>query len=568
MKYGRCLDATLIAVIAFYLMVAPYIDMKKESFNMQAIHDIIDYGIFPRSTIVENYDHVQFPGVTPQTFVGSLVLAGIFKGLNFIMALVGYDFMDPKNVLLVVRSILGLLNALLLIKLKDSVKKVTLNKKLRGSIGFWLIFLLLHKFDLLSFCSRTSPEYIALPVVLMGISKIVEGDISGLFWLSFIGIVFRLEVGLLGGLIALLSSLRYKQSKIRTNIIMLVSGTILGLLATVVVDSYFWGRLIVPELESFLFSIVEGNSVEWGAKPWYAYFQPFFLELLLVIPGYELDPAYDGSNLEEAVYHPARHSLSILLEATLFYSIVRSFNDDNLIETNIFVEPVNTLLAATGLAYISTFRHSNFIAKFMRISVMLSAIAFTLLVAATSLVTSYISSYNYPGADALSYVNSQLLPHQVITVHMDAASCEAGIHKFDQLNNGFVNYVKTESETELLKMLDDIDILISATDMTDFIEELNAKNEEIDTEDSFWLDMGVFGKFSEFSLDEVILFLFSRVKHKTVFLNANLQQSWYQSMKARFAFILGLLRSPIVTKDCIYVYEKVRLGLRNDIKLD
>ena len=565
MKYGRCLDATLIAVIAFYLMVAPYIDMKKESFNMQAIHDIIDYGIFPRSTIVENYDHVQFPSVEPQTFVGNLVLAGIFKGLNFIMTLVGYDLMGQtgfgqNNVLLVVRSILGLLNALLLMKLRNSVKKVTLDKKLRGSIGFWFIFLLLPKFQLFYLSSRTLPEFIALPVVLMGISKIVEGDVSGLFWLSFTGIVFGLKVGLFGGLIALVSSLRYKQSKIRINIIMLVSGTVLGLLATVVVDSYFWGRLIVPELEPYVFNFVEGNVAERGVKPWYVYVLPFLLQLLscpiislLAIHGYIIDPAYDGSSLKEAVYHPARYSLRILLEATLLHSIVRSFYGDKESRIFTFVEPVLTLLAATELAHISTFRNS----KFMSILIVLFVMASSLLMAVFSLYRGYTTSYLFPGADALSYVNSQIQPHQVVMVHMDAASCKTGINKFDQLNNGHVNYVKTESETELLKILDDLDILISATDMTEIIK-LKAENAEIDTGDSTWLEIGVFRKFSGYSFGKVIRFL-ARMNHKTVVLNADFQQSWYQAMKGKFELMLDLLRLSIATKDYIYVYEKVGL---------
>jgi alpha-1,6-mannosyltransferase len=586
MKYDKFLDATLIAVIAYHLLIAPYTKVE-ESFNMQAIHDIINYGIFPRSTIIENYDHVQFPGVVPRTFIGSLVLAGIFKGLNFMMAMVGYDLMvltnlTQKNVLLVVRAILGLLNALLLMKLRDSVNKVTLRKKLRGSIGFWLMFLLLTQFHLLYYCSRTLPNFIALPVVLMGISKIVEGDLSGLVWLSFTGIVFRLEVGLFGGLIALVSSFMFKQSKIHINIIMLVGGTILGLLATVVVDSYFWGRLIVPELESFVFNIVEGKSAEWGVEPWSAYFKQYLFQLfrppiilLLAIPGLFTDPAFEevarlktaGSGLKRAVSHPARHSLRILFVASMLYIAGMSFQPHKEWRFIIYVVPVFTLLAATGLAQISSLRYARFLrnAKLKSISIMLFVIAISLFTAASSLVMGYISSHNYPGADALNFANSYILSNfknHPVLVHMDVASCMSGINRFGQLHNGLINYDKTESKVELLKIWNDVNILLTETDMAE-ISEINTENIY---NASNWEKIYIARTFSGISIGP-LLYIAMALTSDTLFPNI-LQDSWNEVKKGKITTILEVLKSLILTKDYIYVYVRVGAdeGLENELE--
>lgn len=46
----------------------------EESFNTQASHDLLLYGITPSGLV--HYDHYQFPGVVPRTFIGAMALAG------------------------------------------------------------------------------------------------------------------------------------------------------------------------------------------------------------------------------------------------------------------------------------------------------------------------------------------------------------------------------------------------------------------------------------------------------------------------------------------------------------
>lgn len=68
-------------VITLHLAAAPYTKVE-ESFNLQATHDILRYGI-PTSDVAaslrEEYDHFTFPGPVPRTFVGPVVLAGLSK---------------------------------------------------------------------------------------------------------------------------------------------------------------------------------------------------------------------------------------------------------------------------------------------------------------------------------------------------------------------------------------------------------------------------------------------------------------------------------------------------------
>ena len=73
--------ALIPAVILLHLWVAPYTKVE-ESFNVQAVHDILVHGIPSENAdqfFTANYDHVSFPGSVPRTFVGALVLSGLAR---------------------------------------------------------------------------------------------------------------------------------------------------------------------------------------------------------------------------------------------------------------------------------------------------------------------------------------------------------------------------------------------------------------------------------------------------------------------------------------------------------
>ena len=54
----------------------------EESFNIQAIHDILTHGIplnHVAAQLAADYDHMTFPGVVPRTFVGALAVSALAK---------------------------------------------------------------------------------------------------------------------------------------------------------------------------------------------------------------------------------------------------------------------------------------------------------------------------------------------------------------------------------------------------------------------------------------------------------------------------------------------------------
>ncbi|KAG6460490.1 hypothetical protein O3G_MSEX012009 [Manduca sexta] len=249
----------LYIISSLHVLLCPFTKVE-ESFNIQAFHDIL----YHRHNLTQ-YDHNEFPGVVPRTFIGPLVISLLSAPIVGLLHIIEINKFWTQYV---VRLTLALTVIGAWSRLKNA-----LQKQFGNTFAWWFTLITVTQYHFMFYMSRPLPNIMVLPLVLLAF----EGWLSGKHKQFIISagaaiIIFRSELAMLFGLF-LIMDLYFKKLDIPTLFKIAIPAGIALIALTVVVDSIFWGRLLWPEAEVFWYNTILNKSSDWGTSPflWYFY---------------------------------------------------------------------------------------------------------------------------------------------------------------------------------------------------------------------------------------------------------------------------------------------------------
>ncbi|KAI0534241.1 Alg9-like mannosyltransferase family-domain-containing protein [Xylaria digitata] len=418
------LSLSIPALVIIHLAVAPYTKVE-ESFNIQATHDILAYGTPTRNVyeqLSSNYDHFDFPGAVPRTFLGPVLLAGICQPL---IALVGFQYAQ-----FIVRALLGLANSAALL-----VFKYNLEKTCGRSVARWYTLLQASQFHILFYASRPLPNMFAFPLTTLAFSQLIpHADPKkqilrfkvAIALLTMATAIFRSELAILMVTVALYGLIVHHIPL--TQIIKpFLAFFALALFISVPIDSYFWQKPLWPELWGFYYNAVLGSSSGWGVSPWHYYFTS-------ALPRILQNPLSLIALIPFALWNPgtAKQARALAVPGLLFVAIY-SIQPHKEARFIFYVAPPLTAAAALGADYVCSRYKKSFL--FRAAALVICGAVLPCFVISTSMIV--LSSLNYPGGEALSELKSLVtsstsLDIQTALVHTDVRACMTGVTLFGQ----------------------------------------------------------------------------------------------------------------------------------------
>ena len=305
-------DFVFLLSVLLYVRLAPYTKVE-ESFNTQAVHDAIFH-----TNDLHLWDHKEFPGVVPRTFVGPLILGKVTKTVARAMEVFVNSNPVTKRIFrseqvwgelkhlvetlneeetfvrtkmhyqVIMRMVLGLLSTFSLHRFHSVI-----GKNFGNDVAVYASVLALAQFHLAFYASRLLPNIFAFVLTTFALSLWLEDrknlkinrsvlDTLAVAIVSMVVAVFRCDnillLAPLGVHVTLFRMTDIYDASLRiiANVMAMVTAILAFAYASISIDSKHWDKeFLWPEWEVLSFNNPMGanRSHEYGTKPflWYAY---------------------------------------------------------------------------------------------------------------------------------------------------------------------------------------------------------------------------------------------------------------------------------------------------------
>ncbi|CAK1583476.1 unnamed protein product [Parnassius mnemosyne] len=404
----------LYIVASIHLILCPFTKVE-ESFNIQATHDIL----YHRFNLSE-YDHNEFPGVVPRTFIGPVIISALSAPFVSVLHLIGINKFWMQYV---VRLTLALTVIVSWSRLRDA-----LQKQFGTAFAWWFTLITATQYHFMFYMSRPLPNIMALPLVLIAF----EGWLLGKHKQFLISagssiIIFRSELAILFGLFLIIDLTFKKIDLMRFFKIVLPAGA--GLVAlTVIVDSIFWRRLLWPEAEVFWYNTILNKSSNWGTSPFLWYFYSALPRglgpsIILLPIGLYLD----------------RRLIPIVAPA-IVYVFLFSFLPHKELRFIIYVFPLLNMATAAACSYVFVRRSKSPIYELLFWGITVIIVANVIF----SIALVLVAMTNYPGGLAITKFHKLLKNEPSVHVHISNLAAQTGVTRFTQIHDHW-QYSKNES---------------------------------------------------------------------------------------------------------------------------
>ncbi|XP_012540418.1 probable Dol-P-Man:Man(7)GlcNAc(2)-PP-Dol alpha-1,6-mannosyltransferase [Monomorium pharaonis] len=411
------MDQLIFLVSLLHLLYCPFTKVE-ESFNLQAMHDILYHGFN-----LTQYDHHEFPGVVPRSFLGPIIVSGLASP---VVACFNYLKFNKFIAQYVVRITLGLLVIITFKLYRNGLQNIF-------GLQFtnWFVIITVTQYHFMYYLSRPLPNIMVMPLVLMALYGWLRQSHILFIWSSAAAIIiFRAELAILLGLF-LLYDIASKKLSVQRLLKIAVPAGVLFLALTIATDSIFWRRLVWPEGEVFYFNTILNKSNEWGTSPFLWYFYSALPRGL----------AFSSFLIPLGMFWDAR--VRVFTVPAIIFVALFSFLPHKELRFIIYVFPLLNVGAAAACHRIWENRAKTMWHGFLALIIF----GHLVLNVIFSMFLLCVAGSNYPGGQAIARLHRlEMDSIEPVYVHIDILTAQTGVSRFTQINASWI-YSKQENLT-------------------------------------------------------------------------------------------------------------------------